>query len=323
MLLDMANLRVLIANLIAVDDLDCGEISQDVKEDLEKCFNMLKEMARYINDKIVKLGVQDHSSSNLDILNAKEQEIPSHIVDEKEDFDDFDDNDEAHYINDEMVKLAAKYYGAANLNESSSTEQEKPFDFLDERNDFDGNKGNGENIDRSQKHEVVVEQLYENWYTKPTDASTELIVKDISEDDGAYNIQNLKNLEEIVEPNEETLADRSNPNEVSLKKKTRGRPKTSTAFRYPSKPIRFNPKWTDPEKWVKFVDQNGDRICWYMREVENNPFGAFCSVCETEIRIDTGGFHNIRGHSGTKKHKKNIEPKRDSFNPGYKRSWDM
>ena len=261
-MLDIANLGLLLGKLLAVDDLDCGEVGQDVKEDVEKCFNMLKVLAQYINDKVVKLRTQEFNE-----LIAKKQEI--------------------------------------NLE--------------DENDHFYANVENAEKIE-SEKYEVVVEQLYENWNAKPNDATTELIVKDVSDDVENFNIHNVNDLD----AKEETLTDITNfyPNEV-LKKKSRGRPRTSTGTRHPSKIIQFNPKWTNPEKWVKFVDQNGDRICWYIKEVEHNPFVAFCSVCQTEIRIDNGGLNSIKLHAGTKKHRRDIEHRRDSFNPGFKRSWFM
>ena len=54
MIIDLVNLNNLIDKVVAVDDLDCGTVSDDDKDDLEKCFNMFKVMAVYIAIKVAK-----------------------------------------------------------------------------------------------------------------------------------------------------------------------------------------------------------------------------------------------------------------------------
>ena len=235
MIIDLVNLNILIGKVVAVDDLDCGTVSDDDKDDLEKCFNMFKVMALYITGKIAKLET-DNTGKCMEI-SEENINIPRYLCD-----------------------LCRRNFAT-----EDSLESHKSYSH---GNNLVLNAGNDEQIDKSEKYEVVVEQIYENWSTNPNDANTELVVKKVPDD----------RCEESVTVKEEPKQ-KGNLFQLSdslLIKRSRGRPKKGVTplARDPSKVIRFNPKWVNPDKWVKFVDQNGDRMCWYIREVKDN-FGCF------------------------------------------------
>ena len=290
MIFDLVNLNNLIDKVVAVDALDCGTVSDDDKDDLEKCFNMFKVMALYITGKIAKLETEN--SGKCMEISEENINIPRYLC----------TLCRRNFATEDSLESHKSYSHGHNLGL---------------------NVGNEEQIDKSEEYEVVVEQIYENWSTKPNDANADLVVKKVSDD----RDNTPENFEESVMVKEEPKQKGSlfQLSDSLLIKRSRGRPKKGVIPlpRDPSKVIRFNPKWVNPDKWVKFVDQNGDRMCWYIREMKDNPSVAFCTVCDAEIRIDNTGVNGIKLHAVSKKHKKNIEPIRETFNPGFRRNWFM
>jgi len=292
MILDLHNLGSLLFKVVVADDLYCGAVSEDVKDDLEKCFKMFRVMALYINDKISKLnthekaavlGVQESETFNEKVVESNQEPAPYYC-----------EICDRNFATEESLESHKSYLHGNNT------------DIAVDKTDL---------VDKSESYEVVVEQIYENWSAQPNDGQTELVVKDLTTEN------TVETFEDIEKENNDTNT--FNPDDSLLVKRSRGRPRKGSFLtpRDPSKIIKFNPKWINPNKWVKFVDNNGDRMCWYIQEVVGKPHMAYCKVCQVEIKIDNSGVNGIKIHAATKKHKKKIEDVRDSFNPGYKRSW--
>ena len=296
MILDLENLGSLLLKVVIADDLYCGSVREDVKDDLEKCFKMFRVMALYINEKINKLNTPEEAVAALSVKEAetaKDQVVESQQVTARYYCQICDRN----FVTEDSLESHKSYLHGIPINNTVA---------------------NNEQEDKSGSYEVVVEQIYENWSARPNDGQNELVVKDVTTENTVEIFENIDR-----EKNEYPDANGFNPDDSLLVKRSRGRPRKGSfpTPRDPNKIIKFNPKWINPNKWVKFVDNNGDRMCWYIQEVVGKSHMAYCKVCEVEIKIDNSGVNGIKIHAATKKHKKKIEHVRDSFNPGYKRSW--